>query len=567
MRIPRIASVVSLVVAGSLLAIACGSDDDTPTSAPGGTSIPGPTSTAALTGPSGTLNIGYNVLGPSRFIPDQYAFPQLEIYSQTPIVETPIVTLPDGSLEGRLLESWEVSSDGTLTTFKFRQGIPFHKGFGELTVDDFVWTLERSAIEGTIFAGAGRVRGIFLADDAVMTKVDSHTLELRTAKPQIDTVRALSAPLTDTVAVFSKNQFDAVGESMAGEGVGTGPWKVEQFNSGELMRLSAVENHYRKTPAFAELVIWEIPEEATRLANFLTGKIDSMHAGLESVDTLKGVSGVEFMRLAGGGQVYVMPGGQFYGPPQSGYDPMVPWVSSDPDVNSAEWARARDVRLAMAKAIDRDSIVTNLLKGAGDAAHVHGWMGIESQMEELGQLRYKYDPEAARQLLSDAGYPSSYLAEFFIATPPFPGDEEIGEAVAAMLEAIGMRIKINKLPYATFRPNLLARSWHDISFASSGFQPEPRILFSGVYHTSSGFNRGIEHPFIDASLDEINATVDADQRWALQRKFSQWAFDNAIQIPVVKVVRIWPVGSKIDTWDLMGAPSRHLSNLEFVTPR
>jgi len=70
----------------------------------------------------------------------------------------------------------------------------------------------------------------------------------------------------------SKEHFEQEGEEVAMfQGVGTGAWEYVESTTGVSWTFKAVEDHYRKTPEFAELIMWEIPEEATRVANFKTG--------------------------------------------------------------------------------------------------------------------------------------------------------------------------------------------------------------------------------------------------------------------------------------------------------
>ena len=85
--------------------------------------------------------------------------------------------------------------------------------------------------------------------------------------------------------------------------------------------------------------------------------------------------------------------------------------------------------------------------------------------------------------------------------------------------------------------------------------------------SEAGFNIGVEHSNMDKAYGPMYSTADAGQRWKLQRDFSRWVFEDALVIPILSVNRTWPVGQRIATWDLMDLPSRHLSNLEFVTHR
>ena len=87
----------------------------------------------------------------------------------------------------------------------------------------------------------------------------------------------------EVVSTISKKQFEELGHRAADKlGVGTGPWEFVEQSTREFWKFQAVEDHYRKAPEFAELVLWDIPEEATRVANFETGKLDSFLMAFDS---------------------------------------------------------------------------------------------------------------------------------------------------------------------------------------------------------------------------------------------------------------------------------------------
>ena len=67
----------------------------------------------------------------------------------------------------------------------------------------------------------------------------------------------------------------------------TGPWDVVGHRSGEYWRMQAVQDHWRKTPAFAELIFWEIPEESSRIAGLQTGQLDTTLIAFDSIPVIE----------------------------------------------------------------------------------------------------------------------------------------------------------------------------------------------------------------------------------------------------------------------------------------
>ena len=214
--------------------------------------------------------------------------------------------------------------------------------------------------------------------------------------------------------------------------------------------MDAVKDHWRKVPEFSELIILEIAEEATRVANFQAGKLDSMHMSLESIPVLEKMPGVKFKRLKWGGQMFINIHGQMYVdrpdlPTPRNSD--LPWISSNPDTGSPEWEVARKVREAMSISIDRQLIVDTLLNGEGSPSSLFGWMGNEHRLGPLfEELIFEYNPARAKQLLAEAGYPDGIDIDMALTTRPLPAVTEQGEVVCLMWVEVGIRCTQTRSP-------------------------------------------------------------------------------------------------------------------------
>ena len=103
----------------------------------------------------------------------------------------------------------------------------------------------------------------------------------------------------------------------------------------------------------------------------------------------------------------------------------------------------------MAVSIDRQTIVDELLSGLGNVLYLTDWMGHESKSDP--PWVHEYDPEAAKRLLADAGYPNGFSITLTPAIRGAPAEVEACEAVARYWEEIGIDVKLQNVPYATFR--------------------------------------------------------------------------------------------------------------------
>ena len=524
---------------------------------------------------AGTLNVGYSQLGPPKFIPKLSGSPQSSI-NMSVVWESMWHSDPQGNVIPRLVKEWSVSDDGNVWTLHLEENVPFHKGKGNMTAQDIIWSMDNIVSEGTVSGRLAQRRTIFYAEGGGMTAVDDHTLQVDTTAngPRFDlTWYSTSALLTGALPVMSQAHVESLGEERAGveDPIGTGPWQHVEHKTSEVWKLEAVQDHWRKTPYFAELNIWEIAEESTRIANFQAGKMDSIHMSLESKPVVEQVEGTKFLILPGGGQTHINIHGQMYvdrsdlGTPRNS---SLPWISSNPDVTSAEWEQARKVREAMSVAIDRELIVEELLGGAGEVNHVFGWMGHESRLNELqDSLVYEYDPERAGQLLEEAGYGDGFDIIMALTTRPFPGTVQMGEIACLMWEEVGIRCAQERSQMSAFRPKFVDRSHEGVNTHGVGPLPEPLVTYSSSLVSAGIINYGIEHPWLNDKIGEAMATFDDEQRFALQREIAQWVFDNVAILPMYKVNWIFPLGPNIDVWDMACCDARVLFDLEHTPHR
>ena len=543
-----------------------------PTAVPASAGSAPPAAAPQSDAPTGTLRIALDEIGPPRWIPSLQGAPQNSI-NNTTFGESIWAKAADGSLEGILLESWDLSEDGTVWTLKFREGIPFHYDYGEFTGADFIWTMENSVIEGTTEGQAENYRRQFFAEGGGMELVDPYTVKVNTVEPAPDFTWqiTLAAATQMGKAIFSKAYFEDAGPEEAGtkQAVGTGPFRSISHETSGTWKFEAVQDHWRKTPNFAELNYVEIQEESTRLANFQAGQLDTAKFNLESVAVLEeSCEDCKFMTSIGG-LLFILIHGQMYEErddlptPRRGH---LPWVSANPDINSPEWDQARKVRQAMNHAIDRDLLVETLLQGRGAPLHIYAWLGHEPRMGYLADLKYEYDPDLARQLLAEAGYPDGFEINLALTNRPYPGTIETAEAVATMWEEIGIRTVQSRQPMSSFRALFPERSWEGVNSHGTSPAPEPISLFNS-FRPTSVVNYGMEHPIMTEYYDRGIATIDEEERFEIAREMAKFLFDHAVIIPTASVFQVWPVGPRIDEWELVCCVTRVPSNVEYIPHR
>ena len=556
------------------------------TTAPAGGAVAAATATpeaaAPMVGdlPVGTITVGQKELGPFMGHPSLAGNPQIFVMQTPPIGESLLTVSSALEPTGMLAKSWEASEDGTTWTFHLEEGVQFHKGYGEMTAEDVIYSMRQFGAEGSKHPRASNIRRIWENPEGHAEAIDDYTVEVNAGEPwsEVPINEFLTSPSGAGTWIISKRQSEELGaEEANGQIAATGSWDLVEFRTAEFWRMEAVQDHWRKTPHFAELVFREIPEESSRIAGFQTGNLDTTLIAFDSLPLITQVDGAEIMRVPGGGEAALTFYGQYYvglgtDDQQPGYDPDLPWVSSNPDIKSEEWKKAAMVRTALSVAIDRQGIVDTLLQGYGAPAVLWDFGQYEDTWLPP-ELRWEYDPERAKQLLAEAGYADGFSITLTPALRGAPVEVEACEAVAAMWGDIGVDVKFQSVPYTTLRPSLIARNYQGSTCHAGGIRLEPGQGFSGMLsklHHQAVWNRGIEHPWFDEKVPQHMAEVNTERRRELALEIATFMFENAITgIGLYNFDSLWPVGPKLQPWNdgVRYADLRNINGYEFIQHR
>ena len=517
------------------------------------TAIPTPTPVpvVSMEGPSGTLDIGWEALQAFSVHP-RLTPGGVEI--GTTILETLLTVTPDAVFLPKVAKSWELSSDQLVWTFKLNEGIQFHGGFGELTAEDVIFSIQEYAAEGSQASRASQFRRLWNNPEGGATAIDKYTIEVDTGTLQSDMLIQLASPFAGYIV--SKAAVEALGEEEANTtDIGSGPWELIDASAGQ-WRMSAVANHWRKTPEFSELVFHEIAEEATQLANFQVGRLDTFTMNFDTIPAVLKIPGTKIMRKNDGfseklalyGNYYVGFGTDEWRERNPGYDASLPWVSASPDVNSVEWENARKVRQALSLAIDRDLIVETLLGGEGSSSVLWIWESHEFRLDPT-RRKWAYNPETARRLLTEAGFPNGFDITLTPAIRGLAAEVEACHAVGSMWEAIGLNVRINNVPFLTLRGEVVSREYQGATCQGTSGRFDPFSVWSGSYRSTAGFASGFNHPIMDALIEEGLTIVDPETQYTeVVEDMALFLYDNAFDFALYSGNVVWPISPEVDDW-------------------
>ncbi len=485
----------------------------------------------------------------------------------------------DGQVVPGIIAEWSVDDSGTVWTFEVQQGIEFHRGWGNVTSDDVIFSYEEIGGEDSVNTWAGTARQYFAVEGGGITKVDNYTFTVDLVNPKRGILDFMIQPAT---FVISKSVFDSLGREAAGPlGIGTGPWLYEEDSLHEYWRFSALPDHWRRAPEFAELVFWQIPEESARLAGFLTGNLDTFLMNFDSKPSLDKVPGIQYMAIPNGTTQHLgLHPNHYAGMGEADFEERrpgafnclaedaCPWVSPNPDINSPEWERARKVREAMLISVDRQAIVDSFLDGEGMPQSLWTWENALHRIPPKYR-EWEFNPDRARELLNEAGYGDGFDMIVTASTRGVAGEHASCEAVAEYFEEIGIRTQIDRVPQTVIGPKLNDRSYIGLNCHGTAGRASPATIMHIIYGSDSGFSAGFDHPVMDDLMAQMNAAIDEELHWAKLNEIASFIYDNALDSGLYSVNLLFPLSPGVVEWSehINYSESRLLGSYEYATHR
>jgi peptide/nickel transport system substrate-binding protein len=496
----------------------------------------------ALAASEGTVVIGLSSLGAEDWLVP--ARPQANAIAIIPVFNT-LLERDDktGQPAPGLAVKWEQSKDGKAWTFDLRKGVKFHDG-SDFTAQDVKFSYEVALRPDS----TSDMKGVFTNFVQSVDVVDPYRVVFNMKSPNWEIIyKFLEVP--PFFPIVSKTYFDKVGWQEAGrKPVGTGPFKFVEHKLGEYVKLEANESYWNGAPRAKTIIVRGIPEEATRVALLQTGEINLAPIGSDSLAKAKS-AGLKVIRMEKLMQMVAGLEGQYL-PDREGYDPKVPWAQPDK-------AKALKVRQALSLAINRQEIVNKVLQGMGT---VDGSAGIQAFPGMPGfdpSLKVDpYDPERAKKLLAEAGYPDPSKISIIVDSTPHaarPTNAPVAQAIALYWRNIGIDVKERTSDYANLMDQGIKRKLAGVVwvYPTPAFDEPVMQLYTVTYSKARTQLFG-EYPELDALLEKTVAEMDQNKRWALQKDIGKWMNDNAIAIPIAYADMLWAASPKLEWRSLPG---------------
>ncbi len=444
-------------------------------------------------------------------------------------------------LEPALATEWTQASP-TVWRFKLRANVKFHDGT-PFTADDVVFSYARAN------GGGSNIKSYFASVKQVR-KIDDLTIEMETTAPnpilpeEITNWAIMSKAWTEknnaTVAAdLTKNE-----ESFATRNAnGTGPF-ILKTREADVKTVLVPNPAWWDKPQhnLTEAVFFRIANDATRVAALLSGELDFVYtvppqdmARLSSTPGIKLVQGQELRTI-------------FLGMDQQRDE------LQESSVKGKNPFKDPRVRQAFYQAIDIEAIRSRVMRGQAKPTALMVGPGING-FTEAANVRAPLDPEGARKLLADAGYPNGFEVGFDCPNDRYVNDEQICQAVAVMLSRIGIKANLNAQTRARFFAKVNSpgfnTSFYLLGWTAATYDAHNVLL--NIFHTRDlargrGMfnNGGYSNARVDQLSDLVAAEIDPKKRQALIDESFKIVKDEFGYIPLHQQTVVWAMKSNVE---------------------
>jgi peptide/nickel transport system substrate-binding protein len=377
-----------------------------------------------------------------------------------------------------LAESWTVSKDGLVYDFKLRKGVKFHNG-RDLVADDVVYSLNRVKDPA-----GGSPRSYLLENVKSIEASGPDAVRVTMTQP----FAALLSHLDTFMAIVPKEEVQKNGD-LSKVMVGTGPFKFVEFVPNTHAKLVRYDGYHEQGLPYLDALTWlPIPDDTTRSANIKTATVDfADQIPQKDIKPLQSERGVQLARGTSTLHDYLML-----------------------NTTRKPFSDVR-VRQAIAMTIDRQLMTDTILFGFGtpmDGGIIPSWHWAYADLH----VYPKPDVAKAKQLLSDAGYPSGFSLTIG-AGANYAAQVQAAEMLKDQLKQIGIDVTPNPTEWGTYIETVINKKEFDAAIIGWIGAIDPDDWVYARFHTGEKWNTtGYSNPEVDKLLEQGRVTTDQAER-------------------------------------------------------
>lgn len=402
-----------------------------------------------------------------------------------------VIRTADLKFVPHLAEKWD-QKDPVTWVFHLKKGVTFHNG-NAFNADDVVFTVERFKKQ--------KVAASIVAMIASVKKIDDYTVELKTTAPY--------APFLASVAkimMMDKEYVTKVGDQECNlKPIGTGPYKVLEWVKEDHITMQAYDKYWKGQAAIKNVVFRPISNEATRTAALLSGEVQLItDVPVRDADQIAKNDKLQLVGIPSLRLIYLT---------------LDVTRDKTPAVDLPKNPfKDERVRRALRMSIDVNSIIKNIMNGHAFPANQGIPKQIAGYVDEIKGV--PFDPEQAKKLLAEAGYPNGFTVTLDSPNNRYQNDFKIAEAIAAQLAKVGINVKLNLMPKSIFfdyvRPGnkttICLTGW-SVDTGEAGNWYRPMFYTRDKKKGLGTSNRGhYSNAAFDELIDKADSTPSMDER-------------------------------------------------------
>lgn len=447
------------------------------------------------------------------------------------LVQVSVADDGSSSIAPMLAESWEVSDDGLEYTFHLRTDANFTNG-NPVTAQDVKYTFTR------MFTASGTVNTSFLDQIAGTDEllagtaeelsgvevIDDHTVKIKLKEPF---GAFLSALAFTACSIYDDEATEAAGDDFGmvpEKTIGSGPFIFESWTPNAELVLKRNDDYWGGAAKLPGVVIRIIPDPETQAMMYENGELDilDLRANPEATDRI----------------VEAYPDQIVSGPIMG-----VEYVFMNQDVEPLGDVR---VRKAIQMSIDRQMILDELYAGRGKVENglfANGMIGYNENLPEI-----PYDPEQAKALLAEAGYPDGFTVEFGSDSADSELRRTVTEIIQSMLAEVGINVEIKTYDQSTWLETRRAGSMPMyVSSWTADFNDPDNFMYTFFGNAENTKMRSINYPdaAVMAEVAKARTIVDTDERLADYQKLEEKLMqEDACMVPLWSLDHLFAVSPR-----------------------
>jgi len=418
-----------------------------------------------------------------------------------------------------LATSWDISEDGKEIIFNLRKGVKFHDGT-DFNADAVVFSFARQYDNDHPYNQYGEwvLWKFILGDIKKIEKIDDYTVKLVLHRKNAAIMTSLA--MMFSVAIVSPTNAEKYKEDAFKHPCGTGPFKFVEWVKDDHITLEANEDYWRGRPELNKLVFKVISDPSARLLALEVGEIHGMeYPNPSDFDRIKANDNLSLMTAPGMniGYMAINTGYGYVDVNKNGVRDDDEPLEKTPGY--LEPLTKKEVRQAINMAIDKQAIIDSIYMGTAVKAK-NGippfMLGYNDEIED-----YPYDPERAKELLAEAGYPDGFevtlyvmpVSRAYMFDPP-----KIGEAIQSYLGNIGIKVNFYQVDWGTYIQEVQAGNHQMCLLGITGDTGDTNDFMSYCYApNSAAIGLASNQAFylneeLQDSIDNALQTYDKDER-------------------------------------------------------